>query len=495
VRPGGVARSLRAQLALSHLAVVLIGMAAAAALAWLAAEQLYLDGQRANLLAQARLVAAALDDTPLPAAGEPYLQTTNAAPGIHTRVIDPAGGTVLAFTAGPTGSSAVDLPPALAQNATGSIAPGELFARSEIAAALGGQPATAIRRLDLPGSPRVLYAAAPVRSSAGGPARVVYLASPLPDTGWAALPIATRRQLAGALLAAIVVAAAAGHWFATVVARPVQTLARGAEAVGAGQLTASVSEGTPISELRALARAFNQMTASLRQADQAKNAFIADVSHELRTPLTVIKGTAETLRDGALDDREGRDGLLAGLECETDRLIALVNDLLLLARADAGALRLQLEPTDLGELAGSRARQLAALAAGRRVVLELALSPVPVHARADARRIAQVLDNLLVNAIRYSAPGERVVVAVRASGDEAVCSVADAGPGIAAEHLPFVFERFYRADAARSRQDGGSGLGLAIARALVRAHGGEIAAESIRGQGTTVRFWLPAASD
>jgi signal transduction histidine kinase len=234
------------------------------------------------------------------------------------------------------------------------------------------------------------------------------------------------------------------------------------------------------------------MTASLRAADQAKTAFVADVSHELRTPLTVIKGTVETLQDGALDDLDAREGFLASMANEIERLIRLVNDLLVLTRADAGALNLQPQPVNLGDLARARVEHLAGIAARRDIRLRV-VAESPALALADPDRIAQVLDNLLDNAIRYSRPGEQVTVAVAPAGGEVTSSVADTGPGIPARHLPFIFDRFYRADAARSRSRGGSGLGLSIARALVLAHGGQIAAQSVEGQGTTLTFRLPAA--
>jgi two-component system sensor histidine kinase VicK len=241
------------------------------------------------------------------------------------------------------------------------------------------------------------------------------------------------------------------------------------------------------------------MTGSLRQADQVKTAFISDVSHELRTPLTVIKGTIETLQDGALDDLAARDSFLSSMNQETERLIRLVNDLLVLTRADAGALNLQLRPVDLAELARSRCERLARLASQRQVQLSTVIDPGSTGqgaclVRADADRIAQVLDNLLDNAIRYSPPGSEVKVMLSREASQVACRVVDAGQGIPADRLPFIFERFYRADPARGRGQGGSGLGLAIVFSLVQAHGGRVAAHSIEGQGTTITFWLPAVS-
>jgi len=253
-----------------------------------------------------------------------------------------------------------------------------------------------------------------------------------------------------------------------------------------------------ISELAMLGSAFNSMTSSLQHADQAKTAFISDVTHELRTPLTVIKGTIETLEDGALDDIPGRTKLLASMSRETERLIKLVNDLLVLTRADAGALNLQLQRVDLGDLARWRCEHFAAAAGLRQVSLRCVPGEQPpgkdaYPVLADPDRIAQVLDNLLGNAIRYSPPGGEVKVSLTREGEQVACRVSDMGPGIPSEHLPFIFERFYRVNQARGRSDGGSGLGLAIVRGLVLAHGGRSEASSLPGQGTSVTFWLPLA--
>ena len=240
------------------------------------------------------------------------------------------------------------------------------------------------------------------------------------------------------------------------------------------------------------------------QADQAKVAFVADVSHELRTPLTVIKGTVETLQDGAIDDLPARGAFLDSMASETERLIRLVNDLLLLTRADAGALNLQTQPVDLAHLARARAEHLAGIAAQNQVRLQVVEAGIEAEgapgsavppALADPLRLSQVFDNLLENAIRYSKPGDTVTLTLRLAQAQWLCSVADTGAGIAPEHLPLIFDRFYRADASRSRRSGGSGLGLAITRALVLAHGGQISVESCQGQGTTFTFSLPRAAD
>ncbi len=483
---------LRSRLFLSTLAVLLLGMGLAAVLTWLAVEQMYLATQAENLLAQAKLTAATLQGAPLPGeVAQPYLQTSNVQPGIHTRILSEQGGVVVGLPLSP-GESPVQAP--AAEN-SGFIPPAELLQRSEIQEAMQGEPATAVRRVASAGNRRVLYAAAPVLTADGGLAGIVYLATPLPSAG---LPSNVLWQMAGAVLAAILLASAAGTLLARRLARPVEVVARAAQAVSAGDLNQHIPAESNIRELSSLARNFNAMTASLRQSEQARNAFIADITHELRTPLTVIKGTIETLEDGALDDAAGRGPLLASMQRETDRLTRLVNDLLVLARSDAGALKLDIQPFDLGEMARARCEHYAALALRRRVTLRVEDAITP-QALGDIDRVAQVLDNLLDNAIRHTAEGSTVTVTLgRASGEDGgerfiCCAVSDQGEGIPAEHLPFIFERFYRVDASRNRHTGGAGLGLSIARALVMAQGGNIRAQSGPGQGTVITFCLPIA--
>jgi len=478
---------LQSRLTLSYLAVLLIGMGLAALLSWLAVEQLYLDSQRANLLAQARLTAAALEGLPLPASAiEPYMQVANVEPGIHTRVLGQQGAVVVGLPiAG--GESQVQVPEA--EN-VGFVASQDLLQRAEIQQAMQGDATTAIRRVASAGNQRVLYAAAPILGADGSPVGIAYLAMPLPAGG---LPASAKLQFVGAILAAILLAGVAGALLARRISRPLAHLAEAAHAVSGGDLDATVSTKSDITELRSLAEGFNSMTANLRQSDQAKTAFLADVTHELRTPLTVIKGTIETLQDGALDDAEHRDRLLSSMEREADRLIRLVNELLVLTRADAGALKLSIQPLDLAELARSRSDRLEPVAERKRITLSVVGDDSGMLVAGDADRLAQVLDNLLDNAIRFAPNGSTITAKLERAGNQAQCSVHDDGAGIPAEHLPFIFERFYRVDAARSRASGGAGLGLAIARALIMAQGGNISAESAPGQGTTITFWLSLA--
>jgi signal transduction histidine kinase len=225
-----------------------------------------------------------------------------------------------------------------------------------------------------------------------------------------------------------------------------------------------------------------------RQLDRLRTNFVSDVSHELRTPLTAIRGFVETLQDGAADDPAVRDRFLATIAIETERLTRLTNDLLLLTRADAGRLDLRLAPIDLGDCVQRAVAQLTGHAREKRITIATGLPDSPVSAQADADRIHQVLVNLLDNAIKFTPAGGRVTISV---GDHAV-TVADTGPGIPADEMPHIFERFYRGDRSRARQGSdGSGLGLAIAKAIVEAHGGQIWATSESGKGAVFRFTLP----
>ena len=219
---------------------------------------------------------------------------------------------------------------------------------------------------------------------------------------------------------------------------------------------------------------------------------MANVSHELRTPLSSIKGYAETLRDGALDDKENRLVFLKTIEEQADRLSKLVDDLLDLSAVESGHRLPKLAPTDLRALAVDVTRQFAAAAAERGVTLSSSSSDQAL-ARADGEQVRQVVSNLIDNAIKYTEPGGRVDVELRTKDAEVIVSVRDTGVGIPEADLARVFERFYRVDKARAREAGGTGLGLAIVKHLVEAQGGRVWVESRQPGGSTFFFSLPAA--
>lgn len=230
----------------------------------------------------------------------------------------------------------------------------------------------------------------------------------------------------------------------------------------------------------------------LRRLEQVRRDFVANVSHELRTPLSSIKGYAETLRDGAIDDKENRLGFVKTIAEQADRLSKLVDDLLDLSAVESGHRKPKLAATDLRAIAVDVSRQFAAAAAVRGVTV-VALSSGPTPALADAEQVWQVVANLVDNAIKYTEAGGRVEIAFETKGAEVVASVRDTGVGIPEADLARVFERFYRVDKARAREAGGTGLGLAIVKHLVEAQGGRVWVESRQPGGSTFFFSLRAA--
>lgn len=268
---------------------------------------------------------------------------------------------------------------------------------------------------------------------------------------------------------------------------PLARLTRAAQAIAGGDLTQRVAvEGSD--EIGTLSRAFNEMGASLAMAEAARKNMLADISHELRTPLTVIHGDLQAILDGVYPLEMQQ---VASLYDETRLLTRLVEDLHDLALADAGQLRLQREPVELAAVARAAVAQFGPVAESAGVKLELAGEATPTII-GDADRLAQVLRNLLGNALRHTPAGGRITVRVTQTANNARLAVADTGTGIAAEDLPHVFDRFYRGG-KQGPQGKGAGLGLAIAQKLVIAHGGEITVTSALGQGTTFTVTLPTA--
>ncbi len=321
---------------------------------------------------------------------------------------------------------------------------------------------------------------------------VIYVSQPLSDV--TSLLSDLRTRWLAATLIALVLSGLVGLLLSTAIARPLRYLTVAAGAVAQGQLDQQVPVRSR-DEIGRLSQTFNEMTARLKASRQMQTDFVANVSHELRTPLTSIKGMIETLRDGAVDDLEVRDRFLGTVESETDRLTRLVNDLLMLSRADSEALNLRYAACNLPQLIQACLERLTPLADTKHVTLVSEIAPTAPPARIDPDRIEQVLINLLDNAIKFSKSGDTVTVKVTAGADESVLiQVCDEGIGIPADDLARIGQRFYRVDKARTRTEGGSGLGLAIAQALLLAHSGTLWVESQEGQGTVVSFTLPSPS-
>jgi two-component system phosphate regulon sensor histidine kinase PhoR len=234
---------------------------------------------------------------------------------------------------------------------------------------------------------------------------------------------------------------------------------------------------------------FHDLT-RLKQLERTREEFVANVSHELRTPLSLIKGYIETLLDGARNNPDVAERFLKIIERNTNRLDLLIQDLLTISALESGRIRLSLQQVDLRAVADKVLGDLHAKADDKHVTLS---NDLPVlAARADANRLEQVFANLVDNAIKYGRPNGKVAINGRLLEDNRIeVHVHDDGPGIPPESLDRIFERFYRVDKARSRDQGGTGLGLSIVKHIVQAHGGEVWARSELGKGATIFFTLP----
>ncbi len=305
-------------------------------------------------------------------------------------------------------------------------------------------------------------------------------------------------------IVAIILSAGLGFFLADRALGPIDRITQTAlEITRTEDLSRRIQQVGPQDEVGRLATTFNEMLERIERLFRTQKRFIADVSHELRTPLTVIRGNLDLLRraskvseqgfsDVASGDGRRQEMLeesLAAMEREADRMARLINDLLLLAQADAGV-QLRHELVEIDSLLLEVYRQGQALADG--VNLRLTTQDRAV-VTGDPDRLKQLLLNLVDNALKYTPAGGRVSLGLARENGWVRIDIADTGVGIPAEDLPHIFERFYRVDKARSRKHGGTGLGLSIARWIADVHGGHIDVESEVGEGTTFTVWLPEA--
>jgi signal transduction histidine kinase len=292
--------------------------------------------------------------------------------------------------------------------------------------------------------------------------------------------------IAGALAALISLVIA--RWLARGMTQPLRDMAAAARRLEQGDYTTRVHVRS-MDEVGQLAAAFNRMSGELEDLERSRRDLVANVSHELKTPIAAIRAHLENLADGVEDaDPKTLQVMLA----QTERLTRLVDQLLDLSRLESGEVPFRREVVAIAPLVSRVFSEITIGRAISDVRLETEV-PADVVAEADPERIHQVLFNLVDNAVRFTPPGGEIVVAASEHAGRVQIRVADTGVGIAPDHLPRVFERFYRVDASRSRDDGGTGIGLAIARSIVEAHGGRIVAESDPGHGSTFTFDLPAA--
>ncbi|MEH0844799.1 HAMP domain-containing sensor histidine kinase [Micromonospora sp. CPCC 205711] len=293
--------------------------------------------------------------------------------------------------------------------------------------------------------------------------------------------------IAVSLLAALAVSA----YLARRLARPVTQLATAAADVSRGDYAARVNGPGLGPEFDTVAAAFNTMAARLADAEATRRRLLADLGHELRTPLATIEAYVDAAEDGIAV--EGEDTWTV-LRAQTTRLRRLAEDVVAVSRAEEHQLDLRPRPVAVGELVSAAVAAARPRYAAKGLTLHEQVAPDVGVVDADPVRMGQVLGNLLDNALRHTPPTGRVSVHATRAADEVRVSVTDTGDGIDAQHLPHVFERFYRADAARDREHGGSGIGLAVARAIVTQHGGRITAASEGpGRGATFTVALPGA--
>ena len=296
-----------------------------------------------------------------------------------------------------------------------------------------------------------------------------------------------RTLLFGALIGAVI-ALLLGIFLSQTITRPIRELTRATHAVSEGDLAQKVPVRSG-DELGELAQAFNKMSSQLSLSVNARRQMTADIAHELRTPLSLILGHAEAVHDGVLPPTRENFEIIRE---EAARLENLVNDLRTLSLADAGELSMQLQVIEPQRLVQEVVSLYQVQARKKNISFELDIAPELPKIEVDPGRMTQVLTNILDNAIRHTPENGRILLGAKGIGDRVELFVQDSGPGLGQPELDRIFERFYRSDASRQRQDGGSGLGLAIASSIVQAHGGQVSAESEPGKSLKIGIILPA---
>jgi heavy metal sensor kinase len=323
----------------------------------------------------------------------------------------------------------------------------------------------------------------------GGPSEVVLLA-PLEEVDQE-----LRLLLIAILLAVPVALLVSGGWsylMARAALAPMERLRCSTEEITAARLDCRIPITNAHDELGRLSQTINAMIARLERSFLEIRRFTADASHELRTPLTIIRTTTEVALDKRLSSEEHRD-LLCGILEECERLTRLIEQLLALAREDARTGETAIQAIDLSSLVKQVVEDMRPLAEARGLAFVVEVDS-PLTISGNALRLRQVCYNLLENSIKYTPAGGTITLRAERKDQAAILTIRDTGIGIPPEHVPFVFDRFYRVDKARSRAEGGTGLGLSIAQSIVAAHGGQIELASTPGQGTTCTVDLPLES-
>ncbi|HMV29273.1 MAG TPA: ATP-binding protein, partial [Anaerolineales bacterium] len=299
------------------------------------------------------------------------------------------------------------------------------------------------------------------------------------------------RRLNGSIffsgIATIFLALFLGILLSRSISRPIRELTKATHNMADGNLGQQVIVRSR-DEIGELAQSFNKMSADLARSFNLRKQMTADIAHELRTPLSLILGHAEGVHDGVLQPSRENFEIIRE---EAERLEHLVSDLRTLSLADAGELSVEFQPVNLNELMSDVHTHYLTLFNQKRITLDLETAPGILTANLDPSRFAQVLNNILDNALRYTPEGGRVELKTQLTENRIQLSVKDSGEGVSSEEAQHLFDRFYRVSESRNRNDGGSGLGLAIAKSIVEMHKGRIWAESEKGKGLRVVIELP----
>lgn len=301
-----------------------------------------------------------------------------------------------------------------------------------------------------------------------------------------------RKTLISVFLITLALSFGIGIRLAKAALDPIDWITKTARTIETGVLNKRLNWQGPVDEFGRLASAFDEMLDRLEKSFQKEHQFTADASHELRTPLTIIKGEAEVSLRGKNKKIEEYQRSLTSINEEVNRMFKIVNDLLTLARADSKSQQLEIEPVDLNNLIYKVKSQFESLAYRNKInfIFE---EKEKILLQGDKQRLIQLLNNLIDNALKYTSPGGKVKIFIGREGEWTKMTVEDTGIGIPSEHLPHIFERFYRVDKARSRKMGGSGLGLSIVKWIVEAHKGRIEVKSKPEEGTRFTVWLPSS--
>jgi heavy metal sensor kinase len=303
-----------------------------------------------------------------------------------------------------------------------------------------------------------------------------------------------RRLLYGAGPFFLILVALGGHWLSRRALVPVDQIIRTARSIGARDFSRRLTVSRTGDELERLADTLNEMLSRLEAAFQRVTQFTADASHELRTPVSLMRANAEIMLRKPRSDLEYREALSRILD-ESERASRLIEQLLLLARADSGSAILPARGTDLNATIQSACRKVSVLAEEKHLEFGWSVPDNPLKVWGDSTSLERLFVILLDNAVKYTADGGQVEVRLCSEDGVAVASVRDTGAGISADDIGRVFDRFYRADPARSRESGGTGLGLSIARWIVEAHSGQIRVESELGAGSTFKVRIPLSGN